>query len=98
MYSFKINKSDKPNKKYTVIIYEDGIKRKTIHFGDSRYKDFIEYSRIDTNLANERKRLYLNRHKKNEDHSNFFTAGFWSAKVLWNLPTLQASIRSIHLK
>lgn len=97
MYSFKITKSDRPNKKYKVIIYENGIKRKTIYFGASGYKDFIQYSRIDTNLANKRKRLYYNRHKKKEDFTNFFTAGFWSAKILWNLPTLEASIRSIKL-
>ena len=64
-YSFIITKSDRKNKKYKVIIYEDGIKRKTIHFGDTRYQDYIEYYRNNPDYANERKRLYFLRHKKN---------------------------------
>ena len=93
-YTFELFKSDSPNKKYKVIIYENGIKKKTINFGDSRYKDFIEYNKIDKNLANERKRLYLIRHNK-EDSNNFLTAGFWSRWILWNLPTLEASYNDI---
>lgn len=96
-YSFSVSKSDVLNKKYKVIIYENGVKRKTINFGDNRYKDFIQYHRINPALANERKKLYIQRHKKREDFTDFFTAGYWSRAVLWNLPTLEASIRSINL-
>ncbi len=99
MYSFTVSKSDRKNKKYKVIIYENGITRKTIHFGDSRYKDFIEYNRINPNpaLADDRKKLYLLRHQKREDFTDFFTASYWSRAVLWNLPTLTASTRSNNL-
>ncbi len=41
MYSFQLFKSNKKNKKYEVIIYKNKEKIKTLHFGDSRYKDFI---------------------------------------------------------
>ena len=96
-YTFELFKSDNPNKKYKVIIYENGIKKKTINFGDSRYKDFIEYNKIDKNLANERKQRYIQRHSNNENwtKSGIFTAGWWSKWMLWNLSTLQASYNDI---
>ena len=59
MYSFQLFKSDATNKKYKVIIYKDGSKVKTLNFGDNRYKDFIEYNKIDKDLANQRKRLFF---------------------------------------
>ena len=93
-YTFELFKSDSPNKKYKVIIFENGVKTKSIHFGDSRYKDFIEYHKINKTLANERKRLYLIRHNK-EDSNNFLTAGYWSKNILWSYPTLEASYKDV---
>ena len=93
-YTFELFNSNSPNKKYKVIIYGNGVKIKTLHFGDSRYKDFIEYSKINKNLANERKRLYLIRHNK-EDSNNFLTAGYWSKNILWSYPTLEASYKDV---
>jgi hypothetical protein len=92
MYYFQVYRSDAANKKYKVIIYKDGSKLKTINFGDNRYNDYIEYNRIDKNLANQRKRLYLIRHQ-NEDFNNFLTASYWSKNILWNKPTLELSIK-----
>ena len=97
MYSFQLFKSDKKNKKYEVIIFKDNEKIKTLNFGDSRYKDFIEYNKINPELAKERKRLYLIRHRKKEDFNNFLTPSYWSVKILWNYPTLEQSIKSINL-
>jgi hypothetical protein len=96
MYSFQLFKSEATNKKYKVIIYKDGSKVKTLNFGDNRYNDYIEYNKIDKNLANQRKRLYLIRHQ-NEDFNNFLTASYWSKNILWNKPTLELSIKSIKL-
>ncbi len=96
MYSSQLLDSNIKNKKYKVIIYKDGNKLKTLHFGDSRYKDFVEYNKINKDLAIERKRLYLIRHN-NEDSNNFLKPSYWAVKVLWNKPTLDASIRSINL-
>jgi hypothetical protein len=44
MITFHIFSIDMKNKKYIVIIYKNDKKIKTIYFGDSRYKDFIEYN------------------------------------------------------
>ena len=48
----------------------------------------------------DRKERYLARHKKNEDHtkSGINTAGFLSAKILWNKPTIEASISDLNKK
>ena len=96
MITFQIFVSNMKNKKYKVIIYKNEEKIKTVHFGDSRYNDFIEYNKINSKLANERKRLYLLRHK-NDNYNNFLTASFWAKNIFWNLPTLAQSIKSINL-
>ncbi len=95
-YTFELFNSSNPNKKYKVIIYDNRVKIKTLHFGDSRYKDFIEYYKINKNLANERKRLYLIRHNK-EDSNNFLTPSYWSKNILWSYPTLKEAIKNINL-
>ena len=95
MYSFQIFKSNKKNKKYEVIIFKDNKILKALNFGDSRYKDFIEYNKINPELAKDRKRLYLIRHTKNEDFNIFLTPSFWAKNILWNYPTLEESINSI---
>jgi len=63
---------------------------KTIHFGAKNYTDFIL-----SNGDEERKKRYITRHSKNEDwtKSGIESAGFWSRWILWNKPTLSASIR-----
>ncbi len=96
MITFQIFVSNMKNKKYKVIIYINEEKIKTVHFGDSRYNDFIEYNKINSKLANERKRLYLLRHK-NDNYNDYLTASFWAKNILWNLPTLEQSIKSINL-
>ena len=97
MFHFQIFESPNKHKKYMVIIFNDFNKIKTIHFGDSRYKDYIEYNKIDKQLAEERRRLYINRHSKNENFNDFLTASFWSLNILWKYPTLKEAIANIKL-
>lgn len=82
-----ISKSDKADKKLKAVV--DG---KTIHFGSKGYEDFT------THKTEDRKKRYIDRHKKNEKWGadGVETAGFWSKHVLWNKPTLQASIDDIN--
>ena len=49
-----------------------------------------EYTR---HTDDERQERYINRHKKNEDWNNIYTAGFWSRWILWNKPSISESIR-----
>ena len=85
-----ITKSKKPDKKYDARI--DG--SKTVSFGQKGASDFTKHK--DT----ERKNRYIDRHKKNENWnaSGAKTAGFYSKHVLWNKPTLKASIDDINKK
>ena len=70
--------SQKKNKK--IDVFKNGVKIASI--GDSRYKDFPTYV-IENGIefANNRKRLYYMRHKK--DIENLHSNGFYAAKLLW---------------
>ena len=88
-----IYKSTNPKKKYMVkVTYQN--KTKTIHFGATGYKDYIEYYKEEgKDQANKKKSAYVARHKVNEDFNNPLTSGFWSVRILWNLPSLNASLK-----
>ena len=61
-------------------------KTKTVHFGNSGFQDF-------TTTGDEEKKIrYLARHRPREDWDNPITAGSLSRWVLWNKPTIKASI------
>ena len=88
LISFK--PSDQSEKKYMVEIERDG-RRKTIHFGASGYKDYTLFSALE---REQRKRNYISRHQSKEDwsESGIDTAGFWAKHILWNKPTISASL------
>ena len=79
-----LSKSDKPEKKYRVMIGN-----KTIYFGDSAYDDYTQTNDLH------RKELYLDRHSKREDWDNILTAGFWSRWLLWNKKSISKSVKDI---
>ena len=83
-----ITRSKKRDKKIDAII--DG--KKTVSFGSAGMSDYTKHKDA------ERKERYVNRHKKNEDWSNPKTAGFYAKHVLWNKPTLQASVADLNKK
>ena len=97
MFHFQLFHSPMKHKKYMVIIFKDLNKIKTIHFGQAGALDFIEYSKINKQLANQRRKLYINRHSKNENFNDFLTTSFWSRRILWEYPTLQQAIANINL-
>ena len=70
--------SEQKNKKLDV--FKNDVKIATI--GDSRYKDFPTYV-IENGIefANQRKRLYYLRHKK--DIEKLDSYGLYAAKLLW---------------
>jgi len=82
----EIKKSTNPKKKYMAIFYDDGKKKKTTHFGSAGMSDFTK------NKDEKRKKLYLERHRKRENWNSYMTAGALSRWILWNKPTLSASI------
>ena len=48
--------------------------------GDINYLDYHKYIKIDPQEAENRRRLYLKRHKKRKKGS----AGYYANKILWN--------------
>lgn len=89
-----IKKSKRKNKKY--VVRDD---KRTVHFGDNRYKDFLlmndktsKFYEPDPAEREKIKSLYRIRHK-NDNLTNPFSAGALSYYLLWNKKTLKASIK-----
>lgn len=81
----KIVKSTKHDKKLMAVFEKNG-REKTVHFGAKNYSDYTHHR------DPERKQRYLDRHRKNENWNDPTSAGALSALILWNKPTLRASI------
>ena len=79
--TYHIYPSDKRDKKFFV---DDGNKR--IYFGAAGYEDYTIHNDL------RRKQNYNSRHVVRERWDDPTTAGFWSKWILWNKPTLQASV------
>jgi len=89
----EFKKSDITKKKMTAIFYDDNNKKiKTTHFGfenpEDKNNDFTRHK------DEARKQRYLTRSKSHLKTGDFKRAGFLSRWVLWNKPTLKASIKS----
>lgn len=75
------------NKRYKAIFYDDnGDKIKTIQFGDKRYENYTIHKN------EKRKELYRKRHHKDKINEPM-TAGALSWWILWNLKTMNESIK-----
>jgi hypothetical protein len=86
------------NKRHKFFIITDTGRK--ISFGQYGAEDYTtHYKKEGKEIADERKRLYIIRHKKREE-KNWNKSGinfpsFWSYFLLWNKPTLEASYRDI---
>jgi hypothetical protein len=88
-----IKKDTTTKKKMVAVFYnKDGKKIKTTRFGADGYTDYIKSQKDGKKSADERKARYLKRHSK--EKGGVMTASTLSKKVLWNKPTLQASINN----
>lgn len=77
--------SPKKDKKFAVLTPEG----RTIHFGAAGYSDYTIHK------DSHRWERYKTRHRATEDwtKAGINTAGFWALWILWNLPSLRASIQ-----
>tara|TARA_R110001632_G_scaffold54545_2_gene133678 strand:- start:4455 stop:4745 length:291 start_codon:yes stop_codon:yes gene_type:complete len=83
----EIKKATQKGKKLKAIFYDDeGKKLKTVAFGKLGASDFTK------NKDEERKKRYDARHEPRENWNDPMTAGALAKYILWNLPTLKASI------
>ncbi len=89
-----IKESTNPSKKWMIkVIYDN--KSKTIHFGGKSYNDYtIYYKQEGKEKADERKTLYIARHKK-DNLNDPFSAGFWSMNLCWSEPTIAESLKKV---
>lgn len=85
-----ISLSDKPNKRYTAIFYDNDKKVRTTHFG---YKDKEGYGNtyIDHNKDNI-KDAWIKRHQVNGTFEDYMSASSLARYILWNKRTLTVSI------
>jgi Family of unknown function (DUF5754) len=82
-----IKKSSRADKKLMAIFENTETGRtKTTHFGAAGMSDFTKHK------DSERKKRYVARHKANENWKDYTSAGALSLYILWNKPTLSASI------
>jgi hypothetical protein len=83
----KISKSTRSGKKL-MAVFEDcnTDRRKTVHFGAEGMSDYTKHR------DPKRKKSYESRHSKNENWNDPTSAGALSKWILWNKPSLSASI------
>lgn len=83
----EIKRSPILTKKLVAIFYDnDGKKVKTTHFGARGMSDYTQHH------DPERKQRYIDRHSHRENFNDYMSAGALSRWILWNKPSLQASI------
>ncbi len=83
--------SSRSGKKFMVTIIDANGKRKTVHFGAKGYSDYTKHK------TKSRMRKYVKRHRSRENwnKSGMDTAGFWAKWILWDKPSLTASIKHV---
>ena len=86
-----IKRSTKSGKKYTAT-FKIGDKTKTIHFGSAGMRDYTILSSKKSKNAKQVRSRYIFRHHKDLQTGNPMRAGYLSMFVLWNKPSLKASI------
>ena len=83
-----ITDSTNPKKRLMAIFYDnEGKKVKTTHFGLKGGSTFIDHK------DETKKKNYLARHKVRENWNDYMSAGSLARFILWNEPTLTASIK-----
>lgn len=86
MRLIKIVKSSNKLKKYDAYFMLDNGRQKKVSFGAAGYSDYT------INKDDDRKELYIRRHRSRENWNNPLTAGALSRYILWEKKTLKAAI------
>jgi len=89
--------------KYKAVVFNtETQKENTITFGAKGYNDYtIYYEKEGKEIADAKKSAYIARHSKSGEDwtaSGVDTAGWWAKNLLWNKPTITASLRDIKSK
>ena len=82
-----IGASTRKGKKMMAIFFDTAKKKiKTTHFGQDTASDYTIHGDL------QRKMNYLARHKEREDWNDYMSSGSLSRWILWDKPTIKASI------
>ena len=85
----KISPSTRQEKKLMAVFENKKTgRKKTTHFGQSGASDFT------INKDPERKKKYLDRHRKNENWNDYTSAGSLSRWLLWEKPTYKEALKA----
>ena len=84
-----LHKSDKPGKKYYAEFESDAGRTSRTYFGAAGMTDYTRDSAV---TREDRKRRYIMRHRANESWNDPTSAGALSRWILWNKPTVSASL------
>lgn len=93
MRLIEILPSSNKTKKYDAVFEISPNKLRKVSFGGKNYGDYIKYSLDDHDLADEKRKAYIARHKVNEDWSDPIKPGTLSRYILWEYRTLPKAIR-----
>lgn len=99
MSKYILTKSTRSNKKYMLITPDN----KKIHFGAIK-ENGKQYSDFTKHKDEERKKRYINRHKKRENKfwshnkKNLLTPSYLSRFILWEKPNLNDAVKYIENK
>jgi hypothetical protein len=87
---FYMYKSDKPEKKFMIVYKNPETDReKKLYFGQTGYEHYGSGHKDD-----DRKARYIKRHRgMGEKWRDPTTPGFYALHILWNKPTISASIK-----
>jgi hypothetical protein len=77
--------------------FEEKGREKTIHFGAKGMMDYTKYYKQDKEVAKVKRDAYLARHR-NENWNDPTTAGSLSRWILWNMPTVEESVKDFKKK
>jgi hypothetical protein len=96
----KLVKLKGDEKKYkAVLLNTDTGREKSVKFGAAGMQDYTKYyKKQGKEVADEKKAAYIARHSKNNEDwtaSGKDTAGFFSRWVLWNKPSVEASLADV---
>ncbi len=95
---YKLYKTKTHKKKKMMVITPVG---RMIRFGAQDYNDFIYFNKKENKTKEEafkHKIAYIKRHYEREDWTDETKAGTWARYILWNKPTLKASIADMEKK
>ena len=96
MVKVDIKKSTRDDKRYMAIFSDDSGNKSTTHFGYAN-KNKTGSTFIDHN-DEDKKKSWLARHKVRGDFNNYKSASSLAKNILWNKPTLTASINDYKKK